>query len=115
MNKLHIVRSVTEKIQTAENSIDASIADVSRLLIAMTEARQDLKLGAGAGSEAFARLGEAIAALNQARVATVAAHNELRIVQEHVVSRTSMDVRPGWQDSPPLLTLAPDVSERRAG
>ena len=77
MKKTLVARNVTERLFAAENAVDASIAEMSRLMTAMIETRHDLGLPATLGSEAFARVGEALSALHQARVAVVAGHHEM--------------------------------------
>ena len=69
MKKMLLARNVTEKLFAAEDAVDASIADVSRLMTAMIEARQDLGLPATLGAEAVTRVGEALSALHQPRAA----------------------------------------------
>ena len=84
MKKTLVARNVTEKLLAAENAVDASIADMSRLMMAMIETRQDLGLPATLTADAFARVGEALSALHQARAAVVAGHHEMARVGDEL-------------------------------
>ena len=77
MKKTLLARNVVQKLHTAENALDVSIAEMSRLMAAMVEGRQQLGLPATLGADCFDRIGDALTALNQARAATVAGHHEL--------------------------------------
>ena len=113
MKKTLVARNVTEKLFAAENAVDASIAEMSRLMTAMIETRRDLGLPATLGAEAFSRVGEALAALQQARAAVVAGHHEMAKVGDKLGIPTVGHV--GW---PKVLTAVDSVGaveERRAG
>jgi hypothetical protein len=92
MKKTLVARNVTEKLLAAENAVDASIADMSRLMMAMIETRQDLGLPATLTADSFARIGEALSALHQARAAVVAGHHEMARVGEELGIAPSMNI-----------------------
>jgi hypothetical protein len=82
VKKTLVARDVVEKLYAAENSIDASLEEVSRLLTAMIQGRQELGLAATVGADAITRIGEAMTALSAARAAAVAGHHELKAVHD---------------------------------
>ena len=84
MKKMLVARSVTARLHAAENAVDASIAEMSRLMTVMIETRQELGLPATLGAEAFTKVGEALSALHQARAAVVAGHHEMARVGDEL-------------------------------
>lgn len=84
MKKTLVARNIVQRLYAAENAVDGSIAEMSRLMATMVETRQELGLPATLGAEALEKISEALAALNQARAATVAGHHELARVGDEL-------------------------------
>jgi hypothetical protein len=77
MNKAEVIASVAGDLNTAEQSLDAAIAQTTTLIQSMIGARTALSLSPVSGASSQTRAMEAVAALATAREALVACHEEL--------------------------------------
>ena len=77
MNKAEVIASVAGDLNSAEQSLDAAIAQTTTLIQSMIGARTALTLSPIAGAASQAKAMEAVAALATAREALVACHQEL--------------------------------------
>ena len=98
MSKVEAATAVFDKLISAEQSVDAAMIAQTQLLEQMIEARRQIGLSATAGELAQARVCDAIAALSDARRATMAAHAALASLQK------SMDIQivAGFGNDKPL-------------
>jgi len=83
---------------------------MSRLMVVMVETRQQLGLPATLTADCFARIGDALTALNQARAATVAGHHEFARVGDELGILTV-----ATPHFPKVLLRAVPEAERLAG
>lgn len=90
MDKVFVVQGVAQKVWASENAIDTALAETAKLLAGLTEARQQLKVGANVDAKAVAKLGEALSALTVARAAVVEAHDELAEAKLRIGVRTKL-------------------------
>lgn len=95
MEKVFVAQRVATKLFATENAVDAAMTEASELMADMLRARKDLGLSAVVGEAALAKMGEAIAALGQARSAMVAAHGQLEETKLRIGIRAKMA---GFQD-----------------
>ena len=77
MNKAEVIASVAGDLNSAEQSLDAAIAQTTTLIQSMIGARTALTLSPVAGAVSQGKAMEAVAALATAREALVACHEEL--------------------------------------
>jgi hypothetical protein len=77
MNKAEVIASVAGDLNSAEQSLDAAIAQTTTLIQSMIGARTALTLSPIAGAASQAKAMEAVAALATAREALVGCHQEL--------------------------------------
>lgn len=77
MNKTEVIASVADDLNSAEQSLDAAIAQTTTLIQSMIGARTALSLSPVSGAGSQARAMEAVAAMATAREALVACHEEL--------------------------------------
>lgn len=77
MTKAEVISSVAGDLNSAEQSLDATIAQATTLIQSMIGARTALSLSPVSGAASQARAMDAIAALATAREALVACHEEL--------------------------------------
>jgi hypothetical protein len=91
VDKVFVAKRVAAKLRSAEHSIDAALVEASELVAEIVRGRKELNLGAKVVDPAFAKVAAAIAALTEARSATVGAHDELAEVQLRLGIRTRMD------------------------
>jgi len=90
MDKAFVVQKVANKLWSAENSVDAALADAAALMAEMTAARQELKFSAQLTEKATADLVKAIAAIGEARASLVEMHDELSEVKLRLGVRTKL-------------------------
>jgi hypothetical protein len=90
MDKLQIAQGVADKLFATENSIDQSIADASRLMGELMEARRAMGVSAITGDATVSKVAAALTALAEARKSVVEAHGELAEVQLRVGIRTKL-------------------------
>ena len=105
VKKSLIARDITLKLWSAENAIDASMVEVTELMNSMITGRRELGLVACVGSEALNNTGEAMTALLAAREAAVAAHRELKTVQDQ------LRIRPFAHPTSPIKTVGLTASD----
>ena len=77
MTKDEVIASIAGDLNSAEQSLDTTIARATTLIQSMIGARTALNLSPVSGAASQARAMEAIAALSTAREALVACHEEL--------------------------------------
>jgi hypothetical protein len=77
VNKAECIASVAGDLNSAEQALDAAIAQTTTLVQSMIGARTVLSLSPVSGAGSQARAMEAIAAMATAREALVACHEEL--------------------------------------
>lgn len=94
MDKAFIAQRVANKVWSAENAVDAAMAEAASLMAEITAARSELKVAASTDAKAMADLVTAIAALGQARTALVTMHDELAEVKLRCGIRTKLTG--GW-------------------
>jgi len=111
MDKVLIAQGVANKLFATEDAVDAAILEASKLMGALIEGRQDMRLSAVVGGESTARLAAALAALTEARQAVVDVHNELADVKLRIGIRTKLI---GVVDKTQADTSVPMVGHRRA-
>ncbi len=75
---------VAQTLFATETAIDGALAKAAQFVGTMPVARQDARLSAVVGQEAMDHAVNALAALNEARRAVVAAHNALFEVQGQI-------------------------------
>lgn len=90
MDKAFVAQRVANKVWSAEDAVDAAMAEAAGLLAELTSARQELKLSASTTEKATADLVKSMAALGQARTALVEMHEELAEVKLRVGIRTKL-------------------------
>ena len=90
MDKVFVVKRVTEKLRGAEHSVDAALVEASEMIAELLRARKELGLAANVGDAAVAKMTAAVAALSEARSSMVASHAELAKVQLRIGVRTKM-------------------------
>ena len=73
---------VTRSLHATEASIDAALAQVARFVGELPAARQEAHFGACVGQAAITNAIAAMAAINQAREAMIAAHEALADVRD---------------------------------
>lgn len=90
MDKHLVLQGCANKLWAAENSIDTAIADASKLMVEMVEARQALRVSSTVDAKCSAKVVEAMALLSQARTAMVEAHDEMTEVKLRLGVRAKM-------------------------
>jgi hypothetical protein len=75
---------VAKTLFATETAIDSALSQAAQFVGTMPMARQDARLSAVVGQEAMDHAVKAVAALNDARRAVVAAHNALFDVQGQI-------------------------------
>ena len=111
MDKVFVVKRVAEKLWASEETIDAAIADASKLMAGLIEARQEMHVSATVTDAATSKIAQSMAALAEARKAMVEAHHALTETKLRIGVRTRMDG--GWHK--PITGMGQDeVSAERA-
>jgi hypothetical protein len=77
MDKAFVAKGVATQLWVTEAAIDTALAEASKLMGSMVDARREMGLAASVGNDAFAKVAEASAALAAARTAAVEAHASL--------------------------------------
>lgn len=82
MSKLHderleVGRTIALPLRKLEATIDSAIEQAGHVMIAMAAGRKRAKVAAATGQDAFAALGETVAALFEGRSTIVACHQSL--------------------------------------
>ncbi len=90
MEKVFVAQRVANKLFATEAAIDAAMVETAELLADLVKARKDLGLSAVVGDRATSKLAEAMAALSEARSATVESHNELATTKLRLGIRTKL-------------------------
>lgn len=98
MDKAFVAQRVANKLWSAENAVDAAMAEAAALMGEMIGARGELKFSMQTTEKANADLLAAIASLGQARAALVEMHDELSEVKLRLGIRTKLT---GAWDKPP--------------
>ena len=89
-DKMIVAQGVANRLFATEKAIDAALGEASGLMGAMVSSREELRMSATVGTDAVAKLAEAVSALAQARGAVVEAHRELEEVKLRLGIRTRM-------------------------
>ena len=111
MDKALIAQSVANKLFSTENAVDTAIAEASKLMGGLVEARHDLHVSAIVGDEAFIKVAAALSALTEARKAVVEAHSELAEAKLRVGIRTKLL---GVTDKGSSFFESPAIGHRQA-
>jgi chemotaxis regulatin CheY-phosphate phosphatase CheZ len=90
MDKAFVAQKVANKLWSAENTVDAAMADAAALMAELAAARQELKFSAQLTEKATADLVNAISSLGQARAALTEMHDELTEVKLRLGIRTKL-------------------------
>ena len=88
MDKVFVVKRVAEKLWSTEEAIDAAIAETSRLMAELVDARKELKVSHSVTDGATARIAASMAAMAEARTAMMDAHNALTEAKLRIGVRT---------------------------
>lgn len=113
MKRVEIARDVAARLFEAEDSIDGSLKQASRLMGTMIDARRDMGLAAVVGEDVIQRTAAAISALAGAREEIVRAHDALALTRDKLGFRTTalgaLDKPddPGTVDSPQMHAEQP--------
>jgi len=111
VEKVFVAQRVANKLYATEAAIDAAVVEAAQLLTDLVQARKDLGLSATVGNSATNKLAQAMAALNEARSATVEMHNELNGLKLRLGVRTKMI---GFEKDPgPTPTGLHEVADLR--
>ncbi|MGE5500384.1 MAG: hypothetical protein ACM3W4_00490 [Ignavibacteriales bacterium] len=97
MDKAFVAQKVANKLWSAENTVDAAMADAAALMSELAAARQELKFSAQLTEKATADLVKAISSLGEARAALTEMHDELSEVKLRLGIRTKLIG--GWDKS----------------
>lgn len=108
MSKVEAATAVAKKLIAAEQSIDATMTAHAQLLQQMIEARNALGISGTVGELAQARVCESLAALSEARRATMAAHAALANVQQAL----RLELETVLPEKPPEEPKKPNVDLR---
>lgn len=100
LEKIFVVKRVAEKLWKTEESVDAAMADASKLMGDMIESRKELGLSPVVTDAATQKVADAMRAIADARAALVAAHSELAELKLRIGVRTKMD---GAHKLPPVV------------
>ena len=109
MDKAFVAQKVANKLWSAENTVDAAMADAAALMAELAAARQELKFSAQLTEKATADVVTAISALGQARAALTEMHEELSEVKLRLGIRTKLIG--GWDKN---LASAPEELRQTA-
>jgi hypothetical protein len=90
MDKAFVAQKVANKLWSAENTVDAAMAEAASLMAELAAARQELKFSAQLTEKATADVVTAISALGQARAALTEMHDELSEVKLRLGIRTKL-------------------------
>ena len=83
-NKLEAGRHISKQLTPSEDSIDGSIVQNAKLIIALVEARKKMGAAAEVGHEAILSATAGMAALTQARDHTVTCHKQLASLRDEM-------------------------------
>jgi hypothetical protein len=83
-HRREVAEGVAKALFETERAIDGALATAAGFVGAMPLARQDARLAASVGQDALTHAVEAMAALNEARMKIVAAHEALAVVQGQI-------------------------------
>ena len=106
MDKAFVAQRVANKLWSAEDAVDAAMAQAAGLMAELTAARQEIKFSAQTTEKATADVVAAIAALGQARAALVEMHDELAEVKLRLGIRTKLT---GAWDKPKTAETVEDL------
>ena len=90
MDKAFIAQGVANKVWATENAMDSAIAEASKLMSGIIEARQDLNCSHIVMDPAMKKVAESIARMAEARHALIEAHNELSEAKLRLGIRTKL-------------------------
>lgn len=91
MEKVFVVKKVAEQLWATEDAIDSAIAETSKLMGGLVEARQELQVTHIVTDAATSRIAASMAALAQARTAMIEAHHALNEAKLRIGVRTKLD------------------------
>ncbi len=91
MDKVFVVKRVAEQLWTTEDTIDAAMANASKLMVGLVEARQELGVPHMITDGATSKIAEAMNLLAQARHAMIESHHELHEARLRIGVRTRLD------------------------
>ncbi len=89
MKRVEIAKGVAARLFEAEDSIDGSLKQASRLMGTMIDARRDMRLAAVVGEDVIRRTAAVISALADAREEIVRAHDALALTRDKLGLRTT--------------------------
>ncbi len=94
MERLFVAQKVATRLTSAETALEAAIEQAAHLLAEMHAARSELGLASTTGADETARVGRAVAALQDAHSELVGAHHGLNVLGRALNLRTRMG---GWK------------------
>lgn len=90
MDKVFVIQGVANKLWATENAMDSAIAEASKLMGGIVEARQELNCSHSVVDPSMAKVAESIAKMAEARQALIAAHAELNEAKLRLGVRTKL-------------------------
>lgn len=111
MDKIFVFQGVANKLWSTENAMDAAIAEASKLMGGIVEAREELQCAHSVADPSMRKVADALAAMAQARTALIEAHGALNEAKLRMGVRTKMvGTAPKFDQEETVASL-----ERRAG
>lgn len=90
MDKAFVVQGVANKLWATENAMDAAIAEASKLMGGLVEARQELNVSHIVIDPSVKKVAEAISAMSEARAALIDAHHAMAEAKLRIGVRTKL-------------------------
>lgn len=90
MDKAFVVQGLANKLWATENTMDAAIADASKLMAGLVEARQELNVSHIVIDPSVKKIAEAISAMSEARAALIEAHHAMAEAKLRIGVRTKL-------------------------
>lgn len=90
MDKIFVMQGVASKLWATENAMDAAIAEASKLLGGIVEAREEIQCSHIVVDPSMRKVSDSLAKLAEARTALVEAHDALNEAKLRLGVRTKM-------------------------
>jgi hypothetical protein len=113
VEKAFVVQGLANKLWATENSMDAAIADASKLMAGIIEARQEINVSHIVIDPSVKKLAEAISAMSEARAALIETHHAMAEAKLRIGVRTKLVGTVPSEDK--KLHDFEDADVRRAG
>ena len=107
MEREFVAQNVHRSLVEAEAEVESAIAKATTLLTGLYEAKRELGLAGPTGAEETARVGRAIAAMQQAHGELVGTHHGLDVIGRALKLRTKAV---GWKPISAMRTPTDDVA-----